>query len=60
MSAIPIEMVRGKHLLMPEKKTTAVQQNPTTANINIAAWQKLEWKIRLEQMVLKATVWVLY
>ena len=55
MSAIPIEMVRGKHLLVPEKKITAVQQIPTTANINIAAWQKLEWKNRLYQTVLKAT-----
>ncbi|MFT4940092.1 MAG: hypothetical protein ACI88A_003144 [Paraglaciecola sp.] len=55
MSAIPIDMVRGKHLLAPETKITSAQQITASAKINIAAWQKLEWKTRLDQFVLKAT-----
>ena len=55
MSAIPIDMVRGKHLIVPETKITADQHIPAAANINMAAWKKVEWKIRLDQTVLKAT-----
>ena len=55
MSAIPINKVRGQHLLVPEKKITAMPPLYGTANINIAAWQKLEWKFRLDQAALKAT-----
>lgn len=55
MSVLPIDMVRGKHLLLPESSLLAGQFSAVTDNINLNSWRELEWKSRLGKAVLKAT-----
>jgi hypothetical protein len=55
MSVLPIDMVRGKHLLLPEPAFAAAQLAGVTDKINLNNWRELEWKNRLGEAVLKAT-----
>jgi len=55
MSVLPIDMVRGKHLLLPEPVLSTTQLAAVTSNIHLNSWRTLEWKNRLGQAVLKAT-----
>lgn len=55
MSVLPIDMVRGKHLLLPAPPLSAAQLGTITSNIELNNWRELEWKNRLGNAVLKAT-----
>ena len=55
MSALPIEMVRGKHLLLSPPPLTAEQVRGIVSKVDPTRWRQLEWKIRLEQLIFKAT-----
>ena len=55
MSAFPIEMVRGKHLLLPAPSLNQALTSPISPNIELRDWKQIEWGIRLDAPVIKAT-----
>ncbi|NNC99438.1 MAG: hypothetical protein HKN85_04575 [Gammaproteobacteria bacterium] len=53
MSAIPIEMVRGKHLLLEQSSVGSAKQISADFQSDLSRWQKMEWVRRLDKSVIK-------
>jgi uncharacterized iron-regulated membrane protein len=54
MSVIPIDMVRGQHLLKTQTPMQSLALNVSEATIQLDQWQSLEWQSRMGQRVLRA------
>jgi uncharacterized iron-regulated membrane protein len=55
MSVLPIEKVRGKHLINPIEKTTQPQYAILSDTLSLKLWQSVSWHQRSNKWVIKAT-----
>jgi uncharacterized iron-regulated membrane protein len=55
MSVLPIEEVRGKHLLVPISDSIQPQNTVLSETLSLNQWQSINWHLRGNKWIIKAT-----